>query len=80
MEIAPPTIAEGIARCADAGAETVIVFPYFLGPGLHTSETIPELVAAAAPQHPNLKIRVSNPFGLHEGLIDVVLERIAEIT
>lgn len=80
MEIAEPTIARGIANCVEAGAELIVVHPYFLGPGLHTHESIPKLVEAAARQHPDVKIRVSEPLGFHAGLIDAVLDRVAEIT
>jgi len=80
MEIAEPTIAQGIARCVESGAQLIIVHPYFLGPGRHTRESIPGLVDAAARDHPGLTIRISEPLGLHTGLIDAVLDRIGEIT
>jgi sirohydrochlorin ferrochelatase len=80
MEIAEPTIAQGIARCVEAGVQLIILHPYFLGPGRHTQESIPELVDAAARDHPNLEIRISEPLGLHDGLIDVVLERVQAIS
>lgn len=79
MELADPTVAAGIARCADAGAETIVVHPYFLGPGRHTRESIPELVDAAAKLHPEIEIRISEPLGLHEGLIDAVLDRVGKL-
>jgi sirohydrochlorin ferrochelatase len=80
MDIAEPTIAQGIARCVDSGAQLIVVHPYFLGPGRHAQESIPKLVDAAAQQHPDVKIRMSDPLGLHAGLIDAVLDRVAEIT
>lgn len=79
MELAEPTVATGIARCIDAGAHTIIVHPYFLGPGRHTQESIPALVTAAALQHPGIEIRISEPLGLHEGLIDAVLDRVSKL-
>ena len=80
MEIAEPTIAQGIAQLALGGAELIIVHPYFLGPGRHTRESIPELVAAAARDHPDLEIRITEPLGVHDGLIDAVLDRVGEIS
>ena len=56
MEIAVPSIADGIARCVDGGAELIVVHPFFLGPGRHTQQSIPELVAAAAAHHPGIEI------------------------
>ena len=79
MEIAAPSIADGIARCVDGGAELIVVHPFFLGPGRHTQQSIPELVAAAATHHPGIEIRISEPFGAHPGLIDSVLDWLREV-
>jgi sirohydrochlorin ferrochelatase len=78
MEIAPPDIAAGIAACAAAGADEIVVLPYFLGTGLHTSETIPTLVAEAARSHPEIEIRIGAPLGIHPKLVDVILDRVRE--
>jgi len=76
LEIEPPDIGAGIDACAEAGASEIVVHPYFLGPGRHTAEDIPRQVAEAAARHPKLTIRISEPLGLHESVLDVVVERI----
>jgi len=76
MELAEPTVAQGLAACAEAGASEVVVHPYFLGPGRHTTQSIPQLVEEAARTLPGLRIRISEPLGLHESLVDVVLARV----
>ena len=76
MELAEPTVAQGLAACAEAGASQVVVHPYFLGPGRHTTQSIPQLVEEAARTLPGLRIRISEPLGLHESLVDVVLARV----
>lgn len=76
LELVPPTIGEGIAACARKGAREIVVHPYFLGPGRHTTTDIPEQVRAAAARHPEVTIRIAEPLGPHEKLIDVVLERV----
>jgi sirohydrochlorin ferrochelatase len=76
MEIAEPSLADAVARCVSAGATDIVVHPYFLGSGRHTSETIPALVARVAAEHPGVTLRISDPLGLHDKLVDVVLERI----
>jgi sirohydrochlorin ferrochelatase len=78
MELAEPTVAQGLAACAAAGASEVIVHPYFLGPGRHTTRSIPQLVEEAARAHTGLRIRITEPLGLHESLVDVVLARVDE--
>ena len=47
MDLAEPDIAAGIAACAAAGADAIVVHPYFLGPGNHTTDDIPRLVRAS---------------------------------
>ena len=76
LEVVKPDIGEGLDACARAGATEVVIHPYFLAPGRHTSEDIPRIVAEAAARHPDLTVRVSEPLGLHERLVDVVVERI----
>lgn len=78
LELAEPTIAQAIDACVVAGATEVVVHPYFLSPGMHTSRDIPRIVAEAAARHPGLRARVSAPLGLHPKLVDVVLERVRE--
>ena len=78
MEIAEPSIAEGIEACVEKGATRIIVHPFFLGPGRHTSEDIPAQVERAAKGHPDIPIRISEPLGNHAALIDVILDRVSD--
>ena len=78
MDLAEPDIAQGIAACVEAGADSIVVHPYFLGPGNHTTEDIPRLVRAAADEHPGVDVSISQPLGLHDKLVDVILDRVAE--
>ena len=76
MELAKPSLAEGLARCAARGAREVVVCPYFLGPGRHTSRDIPRLVEEARAAHPGLRVSVAEPLGFDERLVDLVLARV----
>jgi sirohydrochlorin ferrochelatase len=78
LEISEPDIAGGIDACVKQGATQIIVHPFFLGPGRHTSEDIPEQVERAARKHPNIRIRISEPLGGHDALIDVILDRVSD--
>lgn len=77
LEIAEPTLGAAIDACAADGAAEVVVVPWFLGPGRHTARDIPEQVSAARARHPRLRLRVAEPLGLDEKLVDVALERAA---
>jgi sirohydrochlorin ferrochelatase len=75
MELAEPSIAAGVRQCAEAGATELIVFPYMLSPGKHSTGDIPRMVAAAAESYPTLDVRVTSAFGVHEMLAELILGR-----
>ena len=78
MELAEPTIAQGIDACVAAGARQVIVHPYMLAPGRHATADIPRLVDEAARRHEGLRVIVTPPLGIDERLAEVVLHRVRE--
>jgi sirohydrochlorin ferrochelatase len=78
LELAKPDIAEGIDRCVTQGATKIVVHPYFLGPGRHTTDDIPAQVERAAENHSDVQILISEPLGGHDALIDVVLDRVRD--
>ncbi|MDB4915124.1 MAG: Sirohydrochlorin cobaltochelatase [Gemmatimonadetes bacterium] len=75
MELAEPSIETGLRQCVEAGATEVICFPYMLSPGKHSTGDIPRMVAAAARRYPTLQVRVTNAFGVHEKLAELILLR-----
>ncbi|KAJ8908171.1 hypothetical protein NDN08_008265 [Rhodosorus marinus] len=75
MELADPNISMGIETCVEKGAEEIIVVPYFLSPGRHSAKDIPEMVDEASSGHPNVKISVAEPLGVHSKIGEVILER-----
>ena len=77
LEVAPPDIADALARCADAGADDVVLLPWFLAPGRHTADDIPRAVAAAIARHPSLRVRIGEPIGLDAKVVDLAMARIA---
>lgn len=78
MELAEPTIEQGIDACVAGGAKDITVFPYMLSPGRHATEDIPRLVRQAMRRHPGVNCRVARPLGLHSLLARVILERVRE--
>jgi sirohydrochlorin ferrochelatase len=75
MELAEPTIAQGFAECVRAGATEVIAFPYMLSPGKHVTRDVPRLVAEAAREFPHVAYRVTEAFGVHEKLAELIALR-----
>jgi len=76
MEIASPSIADGISRCAAEGFDRVVVAPYFLSQGRHIQQDIPELVAQAQKQHPGLECIIADPIGIDEAVAAVIHKRV----
>jgi sirohydrochlorin ferrochelatase len=75
MEISPPSIADGFNACVKNGAKNVIVHPYMLSPGKHSTRDIPEAVRQVANNHPGVSFTVTEPLGPHQKLCEIVLER-----
>jgi sirohydrochlorin ferrochelatase len=75
MELSEPTISQTFDACVADGADEIIVHPYFLFPGKHSTEDIPNMVREAAKKHPQVSYRVTAPLGLHNKILKVVLER-----
>jgi sirohydrochlorin ferrochelatase len=77
MELAQPSIQQAFDTCVTLGAHRIIVFPWFLSPGRHWTEDIPQLVREAALRHSHILWTVTPPFGIHPGLFTAVSDRIS---
>ncbi|MFL5618602.1 MAG: sirohydrochlorin chelatase [Gemmatimonadaceae bacterium] len=75
MELCEPSISAGVQQCVEAGAMEIIVFPYMLSPGKHSTGDIPRMVGEAAAGFPQLAVRVTSAFGVHEKLGEIILGR-----
>lgn len=75
MELAEPLIPAGVDACVAAGATELIVFPYMLSPGKHSTRDIPRIAGEAARRYPHVEVRVTEAFGVHTKLAEVILER-----
>ncbi len=75
MELAEPSIKSGFESCIEAGATEVVVFPYMLSPGKHSTKDIPRMVADVASAHPGVAWSVTPAFGIHEKLGEIILGR-----
>lgn len=80
MELAEPSIAAAFARCVEQGAKQVVILPYFLAPGRHWNEDIPQLAAEAASPFlgEGVSFFVAPPLGLHPLMLRVIDDRVRE--
>ena len=75
MELESPTIEDAFSKCVNRGAKEIVIHPYFLVPGRHSKSDIPRMAAEAASIFPEIRYNVSEPLGIHEKILEVVIER-----
>lgn len=73
LELAEPSIPDGIEACVQQGAQELVILPYFLSAGRHVAEDIPELVQPKQAQYPELKIELHPYLGSAEALPALLL-------
>lgn len=78
LEIAHPTIPEGLAQCVRAGATQIDMLPWFLSAGSHVTDDLHAERDRFLAEHPQIACNVRPPLGLHPLMIDVLLERLAD--
>ena len=73
LELAEPSIPDGIEACIQAGAKEVIVLPYFLSAGRHVQEDIPREVTGKQQEYPEIPIRLVPYLGSADGITELLL-------
>jgi sirohydrochlorin ferrochelatase len=78
LELASPDVPEALDALVAEGAREIVVLPFFLAPGRHSTRDIPGLVEAGLLRHPEVRLRVGAPLGAHPGLVEATISRIQE--
>ena len=76
LQFAEPGISDAIKECVESGAKRIIIHPYFLSSGMHVTKDIPEIIKEAEEMYPDREFIYTEPLGIHEKLVHVVMERI----
>ncbi len=76
LQFAAPDIMTTIKECVDDGAKKIILHPFFLSSGMHVTKDIPEMISEARGTYPAVEFVYTEPLGVHEKLVQVVIERI----
>ena len=79
LEIAEPSIAAGLERCIERGAQEIVVLPHFLAAGRHVIEDIPAEVAPVQSRYPNVSVRITPHLGASNLMVSAMLD-LAQIT
>lgn len=73
LELAEPLIPEGIKKCVDDGATSIVVLPYFLNSGRHVIEDIPQIVNDTKPLYPETDIKIALHLGGSELMMELLI-------
>lgn len=74
LELAEPSIPDGIEQCIRDGAQEVIVLPYFLSAGRHVFQDIPNAVRGKQEEHPQVMIRIAPYLGANADIAELLLK------
>ncbi|MCG6155740.1 sirohydrochlorin chelatase [Rubinisphaera margarita] len=77
LELAEPTIPQGAEACVAAGADRVLMFPYFLSAGTHVANDLTEFRDEFSQRWPDVEFKVCSHLGLHPLMVQIVFDRIA---
>ncbi|WP_272479972.1 sirohydrochlorin chelatase [Aquibacillus koreensis] len=78
LELASPTILEGVDQCVKRGATNIAVVPVLLLTATHAKKDIPDVLDHAKKEYPNVNFSYGSPLGVQEQMIDVLVERLTE--
>lgn len=78
LELSPPTIAEAIKEMAGRGVRRLIAAPIMLFSAAHVQVDIPQEVADAATEHPELEVSIAGHLGCHDKMIELSNLRFSE--
>ena len=76
LELAEPSIPDGIEKCIQQGATRVDVLPYFLSAGRHVGKDIPECVALKQAEHPDVDIHLVTHLGAAAAIPELLLSMV----
>ncbi|MBI5847579.1 MAG: precorrin-8X methylmutase [Nitrospirae bacterium] len=76
LEFGKPDIMTAIRQSVEDGATRIIAHPYFLSSGMHVTKDIPGIIDEARSRFPDLDLVYTEPLGVHDKLVEIVMERI----
>ena len=79
LELAKPSIPEGINILAAKGATEIAVYPFFLAMGVHIKRDVPRIIEeSVAMLGREIPYKIMEPLGLHPGIFDIITHTLLE--
>ena len=79
LELAEPSIPDGLRAAIGEGATQVTVVPYFLSAGRHVVMDIPAEIEGVRKEYPDIEIVLAPYVGAAPGLTDLLLQQALQI-
>ncbi len=79
LELAEPSIPDGIRAAILDGSTKVVVFPYFLSAGRHVTEDIPSEIQVVKDEYPEINIELAPYLGSAEGITRFMLKQLGTV-
>ncbi len=72
LNYSEPPFVEAVAKCVAAGADRILVTPYFLVPGKFVKVDLPRVVEEAQAAYPEIKFEVAEAIGYDVELAEAI--------
>jgi len=74
LELAEPAVDGVVEALVGEGVTELVVVPYFLSPGRHLQEDIPNLIRRIRGRYPGVSVRLVPAPGAAEEMVDLLIE------
>ena len=78
LELASPSVDEGITKCVERGATKIAVVPILLLTANHANEDIPFEIEVGKIMYPDVEFTYGKAFGIHPKIVDSLYDRVIE--
>ena len=79
LQFNPPNLEEAVDFLIRRSVRQLVIAPYFLFPGRHVTEDIPQCIEKFERSYPEIKFVVSDNLGFDEYFIDLMVKRITKV-
>ena len=73
LELSDVLIPDGIKKCVDDGATSIIILPYFLNSGRHVVKDIPDIVNDTRTEYPDVDIKLAQHVGASDMMMNLLI-------
>ncbi|MCG8382299.1 MAG: CbiX/SirB N-terminal domain-containing protein [Gammaproteobacteria bacterium] len=77
LELARPSIPEGLQNCINEGGTHIVVLPYFLTNGTHVKNDIPHIIRTEKEKYAHVKIDLCQHIGAVDSIKSVILDQLS---